>query len=301
MSEMPLLLTKPGDGFYNTDGQNGLKVQEVVVEQTPGEDASASTLAMVHLFTDLAKTPGIKPQSTVPVYGVDYALYDCHGNRMPTTGVVPPGNYLLACRPELYGLKPEATFAPFSVASFHYYKSDGKMLKKTTFTNGLSQIETVHWIENLGPNTTVALKHPGLEGDAQTGFRRKPRPRELFDTREMARDKWAWTVVRRTLMTVHSTLSAHHDDNDPQFVWSDWSTTGVDKPYGFGDKVSAVRRKLWLMRRDAHNLKLGIAEYEVRPHYIGYNGEGESWYSKTWEMPPDPETSINGPLFSKPS
>jgi hypothetical protein len=179
-------------------------------------------------------------------------------------------------------LGPHPDPAPLkTVMSVVVMKDGGKWTEYTKYTDGSTTAVDV---------TDVVTKLSSLESDGKGGHRRKPRPRALFDLKEMPRDHWCWMVESRRRVLVCLADSVVE-------MWGDFEHRREHAPYGFCDRASALRRKLELMRGDAYNIGLGIVEYHVTPHYLGYRPHDESWFAREYH-PPVP--TVDGPLFSPP-
>jgi hypothetical protein len=119
--------------------------------------------------------------------------------------------------------------------------------------------------------TKTEVLKGNLEPDGHGGWRRKPRVRPAFDLSEMPRKFWCWKVeVRRVLWSAKL--------NGADFFFGDFHYDPKHAPYGFGTKASALRRKIDLMKVEAHNVAGGQCEFRVVPHYLGYVPDDEDWY-----------------------
>ena len=133
----------------------------------------------------------------------------------------------------------------------------------------------------LGPGVSIVCK--AVEGLTDLGISR-PRSKSLFDISAKPRERWCWMVESRRLLPVPMSYGEATETE----VWGDWSDWNKLKstPYGFGDRVSALRRQVSVMRSDEHNIQQGIVEYRVRPHYLGYIPSDEPWYAKSYAVEP---------------
>jgi hypothetical protein len=294
---MPFILTKETD----------LAVKELTVYDNegvlPGE-GTAEAVASVTLITALAKST-TPPMLKKPEYGAEFALYDSGGNILPADEVVGPGSYLLATSlgvkpgtPNIQNIQvPGKTKIVKSIVV--EMTMAGLILQKTIYDDGSMDVATVKAPEIPASLLAEApdVRERSLEPYGKGGWRRRPRAKTLFDTADMPRDKWCYMVECRRKMTVHALDELGNPVED--IVWADFHPM-KPIPRGFGDEASALRRMIAQMREDRYNMGLGIVEYRVVPHYLGYKPDSEAWYAKTWHPPAADPAIIEGPLFDPP-
>lgn len=156
---------------------------------------------------------------------------------------------------------PTVTEPTVSVLKTEFYKSGGVAKKKTFWSDGSVTIETA------GAESGISPDEP-------------PRPRRAFPDEMSDRSLWAYVVERRTLN--------HLMDKE---WWGDWKGAGSQFfPIGFPTRADALRRTLDCMKQDAHNISLGVAEFQVTAKYIGHKPDAESWYASCYP-PQQPEST----------
>lgn len=248
--------------------ETSLKVKEVKSHGEPLVWAPTAEATASALMTGLVPKGKTYP---TPVYGQNVALYTTTGVIIPATASVAPGDYLLATSLPVESIP--GTLAPKTPIKTEYQKTgEGKLLQKTIYDDGTSDVFVVN-VQSVVKTTPTA----------------RPRAKNLFDTREMPRDQWAWMVEARRLMRLKNFDGGVEKTVD---IWGDFKKNQRDPPYGFGDRVSALRRMVSVMKTDAHNVGLGLVEYRVVPHYLGYRPVDEPWYAAEWRPPlPFPDSS----------